>query len=272
MKKESTLIISPTKSVYESFRGKIDKDIIIVYKTGRVVFTDSPLMNRIVSLSLKHSLPTEPTLSILYLGSDEAGKGELLGPLVVAAIALNEKSSLSLRQNGVMDSKRLGADKLQKLDQAIRKEAKAYSIVTISPLRFSQLHETFKKERKTLNDLLAWAHTRVIRDTLKKLGYDSSPPEEVRIIIDEFDKKAMQKQLNQVPIFEKIKILQKHHGEQFTCVAAASILARVSYLKWINSRTLKSGKPLSKLSNTQILDLPMEEKKQVLKMSYKTGN
>ena len=148
MQKESTLIISPTKRVYESFRGKIDKDVIIVYKTGRVVFTDSPLMNRIVSLSLKHSISAEPNLSILYLGSDEAGKGELLGPLVVAAVALNEKSSLNLRQKGVMDSKRLGADKLQKLDQVIRTEAKAYSIVTISPSRFSQLHETFKDGSK----------------------------------------------------------------------------------------------------------------------------
>ncbi len=43
----------------------------------------------------------------LYIGSDEAGKGDFFGPLVVAAVAVDEQTLEILRAIGVKDSKTL---------------------------------------------------------------------------------------------------------------------------------------------------------------------
>ena len=49
--------------------------------------------------------------SDLVLGIDEAGRGPILGPLVMAAVALRPRRSAALTRAGVMDSKRFGAGK-----------------------------------------------------------------------------------------------------------------------------------------------------------------
>lgn len=61
-------------------------------------------------------------------GVDEAGRGPLAGPLVVAACILPEEHGIE----GIDDSKRLGAKRREKLAAAIRERARAYAIVEIS--------------------------------------------------------------------------------------------------------------------------------------------
>jgi ribonuclease HII len=43
------------------------------------------------------------------LGLDEAGRGPMLGPMVMAVVALSPQAALALRELGVTDSKRFGA-------------------------------------------------------------------------------------------------------------------------------------------------------------------
>ena len=50
-----------------------------------------------------------PRPSDLVLGLDEAGRGPILGPLVLACVALSPARSAALTRAGVMDSKRFGA-------------------------------------------------------------------------------------------------------------------------------------------------------------------
>jgi ribonuclease HII len=45
----------------------------------------------------------------LVLGIDEAGRGPIIGPMVMACVALAPRKSASLTRAGVMDSKRFGA-------------------------------------------------------------------------------------------------------------------------------------------------------------------
>jgi len=45
----------------------------------------------------------------LVLGVDEAGRGPILGPMVMACVALQPRKAASLTRAGVMDSKRFGA-------------------------------------------------------------------------------------------------------------------------------------------------------------------
>ena len=55
------------------------------------------------------------------LGIDEAGRGAVLGPLVVAAVALDERAAEELRKLGVRDSKRLKRSRRDRLAEAIRR-------------------------------------------------------------------------------------------------------------------------------------------------------
>lgn len=45
----------------------------------------------------------------LVIGLDEAGRGPMLGPMVLACVALRPRASAALTRAGVMDSKRFGA-------------------------------------------------------------------------------------------------------------------------------------------------------------------
>jgi len=63
----------------------------------------------------------------LIAGVDEAGRGPLAGPVVVAAVILNP----ARRINGLADSKFLTAERREVLDARIRERAIAFSVVAI---------------------------------------------------------------------------------------------------------------------------------------------
>jgi ribonuclease HII len=76
-------------------------------------------------------MPTRRRLSeprpILTAGVDEAGRGPLAGPVVVAAVILDP----ARRINGLRDSKVLTAARRETLDERIRARALAFSVVAI---------------------------------------------------------------------------------------------------------------------------------------------
>jgi ribonuclease HII len=63
----------------------------------------------------------------LVAGVDEAGRGPLAGPVVIAAVILDPRR----RINGLADSKVLTAIRREKLDVRIRARALAFSVVAI---------------------------------------------------------------------------------------------------------------------------------------------
>jgi ribonuclease HII len=74
--------------------------------------------------------------SNLTIGIDEAGRGPALGPLVMAAVALDTKTAAGLTRAGVTDSKSFGAgakahQKRVELAAIIRQKAQWYTVETI---------------------------------------------------------------------------------------------------------------------------------------------
>lgn len=67
--------------------------------------------------------------SLLVAGVDEAGRGPLAGPVVAAAVILDDANPVT----GINDSKRLSARRRETLDGAIRTQALAWAIVHASP-------------------------------------------------------------------------------------------------------------------------------------------
>lgn len=196
---------------YEKFRAELFGKKIIVYDSNKVVYE---IDNDVIEF-LKDSLKKESGYDFL-IGSDEAGKGEKQGPLVVAAVKLTPKQALDLKVDGVMDSKSLDLKRLRVLAEKIRGKAEDYEILCLMPDKYNQIYS----ELGNLNLLLERAHKQVITAVLDR-------KEDVKITVDKFMDRKFE--------IGDLEIRAKHDAEIETEVAAASILAKLEYEENKNS-------------------------------------
>ncbi len=111
------------------------------------------------------------------IGTDESGKGDYFGPLVSAGVYVDEKSASALIASGIKDSKDLSDSKNIELAQKIMEICKGqFSIIEISPEKYNDIYEQFKKEKKNLNTLLAWGHAKAIEELLSKIDCQTAFP------------------------------------------------------------------------------------------------
>jgi len=209
-----------TTNPYEAFRAEHGGYLIIGYLTGKIV-ANSENARALMAEILPRLLKTL-TRSII-IGSDETGKGEWLGPMVVAAVVTSPEQIYELQAQGVMDSKELSLPRIREFARFIRDHHYHTSHVIITPKRFNELFDEFKDENKTLNDLLAWGHSKAIEDLLNSVQKND---EEIRVIIDEFDKIKTEERLRRVLDMNRIEVVQYPKAEENMAVAAASIIAR----------------------------------------------
>lgn len=158
-----------------------------------------------------------------HAGTDESGKGDFLGPLVIACVCTDETSADLLLKNGVADSKTIKSDKrIFALDGIIRKACQgAFSVITIWPQKYNQLYEQFDN----LNRLLAWGHAQALENVLELV------PDCPRAISDQFAASPAVLTSALKERGRKIKFEQHPRAEADVAVAAASILARAEFVR-----------------------------------------
>jgi len=199
------------------------------------------------------------------IGSDEAGKGEWLGPITIAAVAVTPEQSLYLVTQGVMDSKELRIETVKNLADVIKKDCLSYHVVLITPYRFNEFLQEIKHEGKSLNDILAWGHAKVISQVYSELQKKKIDGK-MKLVIDEFDKMKTERRLKRVLKLKEFDFEQKPRAEEETAVAAASILARAARELWIDEESKNLNIDLRKVSAAVALDLP--NAKEFAKLSF----
>jgi len=173
-------------------------------------------------------------MSKTWIGTDESGKGDYFGPLVIAGVCCNLESAEKLKSFNVRDSKLISDNKVKEMAERI-KQICLHNLVVIGPEKYNQLYDKVRN----LNKLLAWGHARVIENLL---GSSASEPDYV--ISDKFgDESYIQRALMEKG--KKVQLQQKVKAESDLAVAAASILARAEFLK-----------RLAELSDKYNLNLP----------------
>jgi len=216
------------RSNYESFRISFAGETIVAYTSGKIVSSGSKAEAAVQSAVL--SLSPETDRIEMVIGSDEAGKGEWLGPMVIAAVALTPQQSRLLQSLGVMDSKEIPVERLGELATEIENNCSSRNLVLITPKTFNERFTELKKEGKNLNDLLAWGHSKSISAVYNEITSDIP----IRVVIDEFARKKTLQRLSRVLPLEEIELIQRPHAEDEIAVAAAAILAREARERWID--------------------------------------
>lgn len=77
-----------------------------------------------------------PQISGLLAGVDEAGRGPLVGNVVAAAVILGKDCPIE----GLADSKKLTAKRREVLAEEIKKHAKAWAVVSVSPEEIDRIN------------------------------------------------------------------------------------------------------------------------------------
>lgn len=181
-----------------------------------------------------------------WIGSDECGKGDFFGPLVVVAFAADTAMLTRLKELGVRDSKAMRDDEITTVAHAIYAEypSRAKCII-IKPERYNQLIADFKSKGKTLNDLLAWQHSSAILDLR------ASIPEVNGALVDQFSpsKKVAAGIKTKEPSFN---VIERHGAEADPAVAAASILARYQFVQAMRQLSGYFGMELPKGAGARV--------------------
>jgi len=168
------------------------------------------------------------------LGIDEAGRGPVIGPLVLAGCVIDKKSEKILKELGVKDSKSLSQEKREFLKKKIIEISKGYKVIKVSAKEIDQKN----KEKMNLNQLETYYFAKII-------NYLNRFDEKVKVIIDcpskninELRKELMSriKKLSNLEIICEFKADQNH-----IAVSAASILAKCEREKEIKILNNKYG-------------------------------
>ena len=155
---------------------------------------------------------------MLVLGIDEAGRGPIIGPLVMAGVVVDEKAAKRLKRLGVRDSKLLTAKKREELFGKIIDIADSHQTIIVSP---QEIDKAVGSQLKELN--LNWLEADKTAELIDSLNPQKaivdSPSRNLKAYADYIKRK----------IKTKPELICEHKAdENYVECAAASIIAKVT--------------------------------------------
>ncbi|MHA1794280.1 MAG: ribonuclease HII [Promethearchaeota archaeon] len=169
----------------------------------------------------------------LIIGADEAGRGSVLGPLVICAACFEKSKEDEMKLNGVKDSKKLTKKK--------REELKKYLLSTCIDHEFAIIHpkkiDHSKKKGINLNQLEVNGFIKAINALLER----NEIPSEIWIDAADVNEKRFAMAIKQ-SLKIKTNVFAMHKcDEKIISVGAASILAKTKRDEIIASLSEKYG-------------------------------
>ncbi len=186
-----------------------------------VLFVLEP--NVLMSATLGYETLLNPELVSAHAGSDESGKGDYFGPLVVCCAYTDEALSAEMQKLGVKDCKQMGDKSVLATGAKLRSllGPTGYAVVKLGPAAYNRLYA----KMRNINRMLAWAHGTAIEELLEKRpGCD-------RVVVDQFAPTEATIRRALKPLGKKAKVEQRHKAESDIAVAAASVIARELFLR-----------------------------------------
>ena len=187
---------------------------------------------------------TAPLWEGSWAGSDESGKGDFIGPLVVAAAVVDAGTAAKLKAAGVKDCKALTDKKILDLEELIKQVVVDYAVLELKPRVYNMRYQQLKERGGNLNQLLTLGHMAALSQVLER------QPQCQGALIDQFTpSQAILVALKQK--FPPVDFRQRPRAEQDVAVAAASVLARAAFLHRMEELSLLAGEELPKGGGSQ---------------------
>ena len=186
-----------------------------------VLFVLEP--NVLMSATLGYETVLNPELVSAHAGSDESGKGDYFGPLVVCCAYTDEALSAEMQKLGVKDCKQMSDKAVLTTGAKLRAMLgpAGYAVVKLGPAAYNRLYA----KMRNINRMLAWAHGTAIEELLeKRQGCD-------RVVVDQFAPTEATIKRALKPLGRKATVEQRHKAESDIAVAAASVIARELFLR-----------------------------------------
>lgn len=238
------------------FRAKTSNAVITAYRSGKVMFqgksaefesikwmeefADQTKQNKPISKA-KHSLaPPNGLFNDSHIGSDEAGTGDYFGPVTVASVFVKKDQIAKLKEIGVQDSKNLSDPTIKRLSKEILSLNITYSLLVLRNEKYNAL----KTRGWSQGKMKAMLHHHAIDNVIKNVEQGSFEG----IVIDQFCEPGL---YNKYIGSEKQKsapntyFITKAESHSIA-VAAASIIARTSFLKEMDKLSEEIGMTLPK--------------------------
>ncbi len=219
-KNEYLLLDHKNQYIYKAIEFYNNK---IVFYTNLTFTIEGSFINETVKEQLlKHFLDER-----VYIGSDEVGIGEAIGPIVVCAVTFNnlsEKKEFFLK--GLIDSKKMNYKKINEIGFQIKNEL-PHKCIVVPVKAFNDNYADKNVNIKTLNAVL---HNKIHSELGNKFQNRIS-------VVDEFASMSKYKEYIDASINDEFYntnyIFLPKAENQYLEVAAASILAKYTFNKYI---------------------------------------
>jgi len=247
---------------YESgklvIQGKGTEDFVIFVLEGEITKT----------AKFGYEEVSNPEWFEAHAGVDESGKGDLFGPLVSACVIADGDAVRKWIESNLKESKKVSSDTAV-LAMARKIKATKGVVVKVSYANMEKYNELYNKFGN-LNKMLAWMHAKAIEGALEERHVPWG-------MLDQFTKQPLvQKQLK----VENFNLKMQTKAESDPVVAAASIIARATYIYVMKKLSEESGINLSKGVSEKVKEQARELVKKFgkdalpkyVKMHFKTTN
>ncbi len=168
---------------------------------------------------------------VLTAGIDEAGRGCVIGPLVIAAAGVEGKMVSKLVEAGVKDSKRLTPRSRIRIASSIRRIARVVETRRISASRIDRL----RSKGVSLNEIEAMLVGSILSKHRRGVFYVDS--------VDRDCARFKMMILRHAAGFKGVLIVRNYLDESNPLVGAASIIAKVERDRAVKSLLRKAGLP-----------------------------
>lgn len=211
------------------FQARGEGVVVSLYKSGKLVVQGKGMeawhtqyMGAKETAPSKKVKPTESSVGFpsagASIGSDEAGKGDTFGPLVVAAVAISEENAELIQSSKVADSKTIDDQRIRILGPWIR-ENFDIEMRCLMPLEYN---EEWQRSGSNVNTLLTELHADCLIALQSRCGFQN-------IVVDRFSPSCpVSKRMHAAS--SDLNVVEVPRAEAHLAVAAASVLAREQFL------------------------------------------
>lgn len=177
-------------------------------------------------------------MGALILGIDDAGRGPVIGPMVLAGCLITEETEKEFKKLGIRDSKQLTKKRREYLESLIKEKARAFALQVTHPKELDRENQ----DGINLNEVEAKMVSKIINElnNSKEIGGSK-----IKVVIDcPSPNRLKWKESVQIKVdnLSNLEISCEHKADKnHIAVSAASILAKEERERQMRSLKEKYG-------------------------------